>query len=75
MQDVLDACDDPLRKRRVGEIPLDELHAGNVIEIAALAGDQAVGHTHLVSATNELFDEMRSDETRAAGHEVVGHRN
>ncbi len=43
------------------------------VEVAALAGDQAVDDADGVAAADELLGEMRSDEAGAAGDEVGSH--
>src|SRR5258708_1891567 len=57
----------------IREIPLEELDARDVIEIAPLARDQTVGDTDAVPAADEFFRQVRSDEPGAAGDEVEGH--
>ena len=63
----------PLAHGQIREIAFEELHAGHVIEIAALAGDQAVDDADMVAAPDELFGEVGSDEARAAGDEIRSH--
>src|SRR5205809_79491 len=57
----------------VGEVPLHELHARNVIEIAALAGAQVVGDPDAVPPAYEFFRQMRSNEPGAARDKVRSH--
>ena len=66
-------CTAACAKRQVGEIAFEELDAGKVIEIAALAGDQVVDDADAVAAANEFFREVGSDEAGAAGDEIRGH--
>ena len=73
MKDEVHAADGPLRKRHVGEIALEKLDARDVIEIAALACNQTVRDANAVAAADELFGEVRSDETGTAGDEVLSH--
>jgi hypothetical protein len=70
VQHVVDACDCPRRDGHVGEVALDELHAGNMRKVPAMAGAQIVDDADLVMATDQLFGQMRSDEARAAGDKV-----
>ena len=70
MQHVLDARHGLRAGARIGDIALDEFHAFDVIEIVALAGDQAIEDAHLMAATREFFREMRADEAGTAGHKV-----
>ena len=71
MQNVVDPGRGLLCERRVGEITFEKFDAGNVVEIAALSGDQAVGHADRVPAPHQFFGKVRTDETGAAGDEVM----
>jgi len=77
MEDVVHPRDSPLGYDRLGQVTFDELHgrrlAPDGVEVAALARDEAVDHAHAVPAANELFAEMGTDETGAAGDEVSRH--
>ena len=75
MQDVLATVRSALCKLKIGQIPFDELDAWNVIEIAALPGNEGVGDANAVTPANKLLREVRSDEAGAAGHEIVRHLN
>ena len=57
-----------------GQIAFDELGRRNAVEIAAFARDQAVHDADAMTAPQELFREMRSDEAGAAGYQIRGHR-
>ena len=70
MEDVVDALDGALRDREIGEIAFEELDAGEVREVLALAGDQAVDDADLFAAANQFFCQVGSDEAGAAGDEV-----
>ena len=61
------------REIEVGQIALEKLHAGHMIEIASLARDQRVGHPHVVAAPDKFFREMRADESSAARDKVLSH--
>ena len=39
-------------------------------EVAALAGDERIGHADAVAAPDEFFGQVRTDEAGAAGDEV-----
>jgi hypothetical protein len=58
MQNVVDALDGAFRDARFGQVALDELDVRNVIEIAALAGDQTIEYADLMPAANQFFGEM-----------------
>ena len=73
MQHEVHAGDRALRERQIGEIPFEELDAGDVVEIAALAGDETVGDADGVPAADELFRQMGTDESGAAGDEIRSH--
>ena len=73
MQHEVDAVHCLSREREVREIALEELDAAEMIEIAALAGDERVGDADAMSPLHELFRQMRPDEARAAGHQKMSH--
>ena len=73
MQDEFNPVDGALRERAIRQVALEELDAGNVIQIGALAGDERVRHAHTVAATHELLGQMRPDEARASSYQVIGH--
>ena len=73
MQHVVDAAARPACHGDVGEVALEELHVREVRQVLALAGDQAVHDADGLAATGQFFTEMRSDETCAAGNEIVSH--
>ena len=58
---------------QVGEVSLEEVDATDVVQIAALAGDERVGDADAVTAPDELLREVGSDEAGAAGDQVVSH--
>jgi hypothetical protein len=70
VQDVVHALHGALRDRQIGEVPFEELRARGVIEVAALAGDQAVHDTDAVAAAYQLCREVRANEPGASGHEI-----
>ncbi len=70
MKDVIDPLNGAPRDVEIGEIAFEEIDAGQMREIFAMAGDQAVGDAHLLAAANELFCEVGSDEARATCDEV-----
>ena len=54
----------------VGEVAFEELDAGRCVEVAALAGDEAVDDADAMAAPDEFLGEMRADEAGAAGDEI-----
>ena len=64
------AVDSAARHIAGGKVALEEFDALDMIEVAPLAGDQAVDDADAMAAPDELFGEMGSDEARAAGNEV-----
>jgi hypothetical protein len=58
VKDVLDALGCADRHVRVREIAFEEIDALEVLEVAALAGDQTVDDSHAVPAANELLDKV-----------------
>src|SRR5262245_52105233 len=74
MQHVLHALDRTLCRNRIRKIALKELDAMQRFEIVSLAGNQAVDDADAVAATQELFGDVRSDETGTAGDKVRRHR-
>jgi hypothetical protein len=73
VEDVVGAGDGARGERHVGQVALDQLHAGQVRQVAAVAGAQVVGDADRVAAADELFRQVRPDEPGAAGHEIRGH--
>lgn len=67
MEDILHALRGAAGHVTVGEIALEEFDARDVIEIASLAGDQAVDDADAMATPDQFFGEMGSDEARAAG--------
>ena len=59
------------RTSRSETSPSSELNARNVIEIAALSGDERIGDADVVAAPDQFFRQVRTDEPRAAGDEVL----
>ena len=70
MEDILHAVRGAAGHVADREIALEEFDALDVIEIAPLAGDQAVDDADAMAAPDELFGEMGSDEARAACNEI-----
>ena len=70
MQDVIDALHGARRKGEVGDIAFEEFDAGQMREVLAVAGDQAVGDTNPFAAAYELFGKVGTDETCTTGDEV-----
>ncbi len=70
MQHVLHAVDRAAGDLGVRQVAFEEFHGRKMIEVAALARDQAVDDADAMAAPDELFREMRPDEARAAGDEI-----
>jgi hypothetical protein len=70
MKDIFHAVDGAVRHVGGGKVALEEFDALDMIEIAPLAGDQAVDDADAMTAPDELFGEMGSDEARAACNEI-----
>src|SRR6188768_1457476 len=73
MEHVVHPVGGPFGHGRIGEITFEEIDARNVIEIATVAGGEVVDDADAVAAANQLFGEMRADESCAAGNEVRRH--
>jgi len=61
------------RELEICQVPLQELHVRDVVQVAALPGDERIGHAHAVTAADEFLGEMRPDESGAASNEVMSH--
>jgi hypothetical protein len=60
--------------RGVVQIGLNELvAAGDRGQVVGAASRQVVEHAHAVAAGNERLDQVRADESAAAGDERSGH--
>ena len=70
MQHVIHPAHCPLGDGPLGQIAFEKIDARDVVEVAPLSGDEAVGDAHAVTAADELFGEVRADETGAAGDEI-----
>lgn len=56
---------------RVGDGAFNELDVfAETVEILTLAGREVVEDNDVVPSSDEMLDEMRSDEARAAGDEI-----
>ena len=83
MQDVVHALYRGLRDVGLGQIAGHELGrrrsaagAGRLerrLEVVVLAGDEVVGDADAMTAPQQLLDQMRADETGAAGDEIRRH--
>src|SRR4051812_5542273 len=73
MEHVLDALDGRPGYWLLGEVALEELDAGQVIEIAPLAGDQAIGHADAMSAAKQLLGKVGTNEAGPPGDEIESH--
>ncbi len=73
VQHVVHSGDHLARKLEVRDIALEKLHGRQVVEVASLAGDERIGHAHLMTAPHQFFRQVRTDESSAAGDEVLSH--
>ena len=73
MQDEINAIDRATRDVEIGKVAFDEIDAGDVCEVLARAGDEAVDDTDLLAAVDELFRQVRSDEPGTAGYKIQIH--
>jgi hypothetical protein len=55
VQHVLATLRDSSREIEIGKIAFDEFHTGDVIQVAALPGDERVGYSNTVVAPNQLL--------------------
>ena len=70
MEDVVDPLHGAPRDRQIGQISFEEIDTGQMREVFAMAGDQAVDDANLFAAANELFCKVGSDEARATCDEI-----
>ena len=73
MKHVVHPRDRASRERRIREVTLEKLDVVEVIEIAALAGDEIVSDADAMVPSHQLLREMGSDEPGAACHKVGSH--
>jgi hypothetical protein len=73
VQHVVHTLDRAARHLDIGQVPLDQLDLRQMREVLALSGDKTVDDADARAAANELFCQMGTDETGAAGHEIVSH--
>src|SRR5262245_33954927 len=56
------------------QVCFDELDlVAELAEISQIPGDEAIEHAHPVAATDERFDQMRSNEPGSTGDELQSH--
>jgi hypothetical protein len=65
MEDIVDPLHCAIRDGEVGEISFEEIDAGELREVFAVARDQAVDDADLFAAAHELFCKVGSDEAGA----------
>ena len=73
MTSGFDAADHVRHRLRLADVDLRERRAvrERVLEVLPLAGGEVVDDGHLVAALEQRVDEVRSDETGAAGDECL----
>jgi hypothetical protein len=74
VQHVIAPGDGLLSDAEVRQITFEELDLRKVVDVAALACNKRVRHPDLMPATHELFRQVRTDETGAAGDQILSHR-
>ena len=73
MKNVFDTLHRAPSHIQLRQIPVNELDLRQMRKVLALACDQAVDDTDVFTAANELFAQVRSNETGTAGDEIVRH--
>ena len=72
VQHVVHAGRRRVRDVRLGQVALDELDpAGHRREILPVPRDEAVDHADALAPANQFLHQMRTDEPRAAGHQIM----
>ena len=74
MQHVVHPLDCTYTYGEVGQVPLEELHGGQVRQVTTFAGREVVDDPDDVSAADQLLSKVRADEAGAAGDQIRGHR-
>jgi len=69
----LTAFDRFLGEGEIRKVAFEEFYAGNVVEIAALSRYQGIGDPHPMASPDQFFCQVRTNESGAAGHEVMSH--
>ena len=69
MEDVVDSLDGVLRDREIGQISFAEIDAGEMREVFAMAGDQAVDDAYLFAAIVAVA-EVTGQNLRQAAEDV-----
>ena len=54
---------------RIAEVALDDLDAGQVLEVLRRSARQVIHHSHLGPLHEQVLDEVAADEPRPAGNE------
>jgi hypothetical protein len=73
MKHVVHPSDRASREPRIREVTFEKFDVVEVIEIAALAGDEIVSDADTVVPSHQLLREMGSDEPGAACDEIRSH--
>jgi hypothetical protein len=73
VKNVVDAMDGAGRDLGMCQIAWQEFDFRQMRQVLASAGNEAVHDANAFAAPDELFAQVRSDETGAAGDEVQGH--
>jgi hypothetical protein len=62
-----------LGKARVRQIAFEEFDARQMSEVVPFARNEVVSHADVLSASKQLFRQMRTDETRAPRDQIRSH--
>src|ERR1035438_6702562 len=74
MEDDVTAGDGGAQHAGVVDASLDEVDlVEEILEVVRLDGAEVVEHADVPAVAEQLFDEMRPDEPRSAGHQTVAH--
>ena len=73
MQHVVDALHRTACYVELGEITFNELDSRHMSDVLPLAGGEVIDDADALTATDELFHEVRTDKAGAAGYEVIRH--
>jgi hypothetical protein len=62
MEDVVDTFDGGLRDVQIGQVALDELGAGQMLEVPFPTGDEVIDDTDTLTAPDELLCKVGTNE-------------
>ena len=70
MQDVVHSLHGAPGHPEIREVPLEEIDALDVRQVAAMAGDETIGDADAFAAADELFCQVGTDEARTTCNQV-----